>query len=224
LEDMWLPRREGGKGTEIDTLPGGNSMDATDLLNYYKQNLYDALQVPGSRAESGAMIDFGAGGTEITREELKFDKFIKRLLLKFSTLLLDPLRTNLILKKIITEEEWEANKNEILVKFAADSYFAERKQAEMMQMRLTNYAQVRDIIGVYVSHEWAAQEILKMSLEEIEEQRKKIIEEQNDPIYKLADQRNLAMNGGISDTDPFAPAPDGMPGGQQPNQQTTPEV
>lgn len=224
LEDMWLPRREGGKGTEIDTLPGGNSMDATDLLNYYKQNLYDALQVPGSRAESGAMIDFGAGGTEITREELKFDKFIKRLLLKFSTLLIDPLRTNLILKKIITEEEWEANKNEILVKFAADSYFAERKQAEMMQMRLTNYAQVRDIIGVYVSHEWAAQEILKMSLEEIEEQRKKILEEQSDPIYKLADQRNLAMNGGISDTDPFAPAPDGMPGGQQPNQQTTPEV
>jgi len=88
----------------------------------------------------------------------------------------------------------------------------------MMQMRLTNYTQVRDIIGVYVSHEWAAQEILKMTLEEIEVQRKKILEEQNDPIYKLADQRNLAMNGGISDTDPFAPAPDGTPGGQPPIQ------
>lgn len=209
MEDFWLPRREGSKGTEIQTLPGGQNMDATDLLNYYKQNLYDALQVPTSRVDSKSMIDFGAGGTEITREELKFDKFITRLQQKFATLMLDPLRTNLILKRIITEEEWEENKNNIIVQYAADSYFAERKAAEMLQLRLSNYTQLEPIIGVHVSYKWAAMEVLKMTEIEIENERKQILEEQDDEIYKLAAQRSAAANGAISDTDPFAPAPFG---------------
>lgn len=225
LEDFWLPRREGSKGTEITTLPGGNSMDAVDLLNYYKQNLYDALQVPSSRADSGAMINFGQGGTEITRDELKFDKFVKRLQTKFAIVFTEPLKTNLILKKIITEEEWEDNKHSILVDFASDSYFAERKKAEMLQLRLSNYTQVEPIIGTHVSYEWAALNVLHLTQEEIDQERKRILEEQNDPIYKLASQRQAQMNGAMVPENPYEP------GGSDPfnpnpeSQQTTkPEV
>lgn len=216
LEDFWLPRREGSKGTEITTLPGGQNMDATDLLNYYKQNLYDALQVPKARADSGAMIDFGQGGTEITRDELKFDKFVKRLQTKFAAIFLEPLKTNLILKRIITEEEWDENKNAILVDFAADSYFAERKQAEMLQLRLSNYTQVEPIIGVHVSYEWAALEVLHLTQEVIDAERKKILAEQNDPIYKLAAQRAAQQNGAM-EPDPSFNDPEF--GGQPPMQQ-----
>ncbi|UOL48777.1 hypothetical protein [Pseudomonas phage Astolliot] len=196
LEDFWLPRREGSKGTEITTLPGGQNMDATDLLNYYKQNLYDALQVPTSRVDSGAMVDFGQGGTEITREELKFDKLIKRMQTRFSAVFLDPLKTNLILKGIITEGEWEQNKHYLFVEFATDAYFAERKAAEMLQLRLSNYAQVEPIIGVHVSYQWAATEVLKLSQETIDQQRKLIMEEKKDPIYQAAAER-AAMNSGF---------------------------
>lgn len=196
LEDFWLPRREGSKGTEITTLPGGQNMDATDLLNYYKQNLYDALQVPTSRVDSGAMVDFGQGGTEITREELKFDKFIKRLQTRFAAVFLDPLKTNLILKGIITDAEWEQNKHYLYVDFATDAYFAERKAAEMLQLRLSNYAQVEPIIGTHVSYQWAATEVLKLSQETIDQQRKLIMEEKKDPIYRAAFER-AAMNSGF---------------------------
>jgi hypothetical protein len=222
LEDFWLPRREGSKGTEITTLPGGQNMDATDLLNYYKQNLYDALQVPGSRAESGAMIDFGQGGTEITRDELKFDKFVHRLQARFATIFLEPLKTNLILKRIITEEEWDQNKNAIMIDFAVDSYFAERKKAEMLQLRLSNYTQVEPIIGVHVSYEWAALEVLKLTQEEIDEQRKKILEEQKDPIYQLAAQRSAQQNGAM-EPDPSFNDPEFGGGQPTPTPQPNPQ-
>ncbi len=221
LEDFWLPRREGSKGTEITTLPGGQNMDATDLLNYYKQNLYDALQVPKSRADSGAMIDFGQGGTEITRDELKFDKFVHRLQSRFATIFLEPLKTNLILKRIITEEEWDENKNSIIVDFALDSYFAERKKAEMLQLRLSNYTQVEPIIGVHVSYKWAALEVLKLTQEVIDEERKTILEEQKDPIYQLAAQRAAQQNGAM-EPDPSFNDPEfggGGPPTPAPNQQ-----
>lgn len=183
LEDFWLPRREGSKGTEVTTLPGGANADSTNLLEYFKGTLYDALDIPKSRLDSASTFQFGQQ-TEITRDELKFDRFIRRLQQKFSIVFSEPLKTQLILKKIITEDEWNENANDIFFDYATDSYFDELRDAEILQMRLQNYTQVEPIVGKYVSNDWVIRNVLHMSDEEAREERAKILKEQSDPIFK----------------------------------------
>lgn len=187
LEDFWLPRREGSKGTEVTTLPGGANVEQTQLLDYYKSNLYDSLSIPRSRLDSASTFQFGTG-TEITRDELKFDRFVRRLQQRFSTVFSESLKTQLILKKIITEDEWEDNFNDIFFNYASDSYFDELRNAEILQMRLSNYQNVAPIIGKYVSNEWVLRNVLHMSDEESRAQQKIIQEEKKNVLYQTTDE------------------------------------
>jgi hypothetical protein len=204
LEDFWLPRREGGKGTEITTLPGGQNLGQMDDVLYFQQNLYKALNVPISRLDPDSQFGFGRA-TEITRDEVKFAKFINRLRIKFSTLFAKILERQLILKGTITPDEWEMIKNRIRFKFAQDNYFAELKEAEILNNRLAALQQIDAFAGKYYSHDWIRRKVLMQSDEEIQEIDEQILAEMENPQYNppLPDQ----MDGG--EEDPNAPPPDG---------------
>lgn len=183
-EDYWLMRRDGKAITEVDTLPGGANFSDMDDIKWFNRKLYEALRVPLSRMprDDGGM-QIGGGG-EITRDELKFSKFIRTLQIQFSPVLSDPLKTNLIAKKIITEEEWEENVSKISFIFQQDSYYAEVKDIEIMERRLTLMSQVEGVVGKYVSHKYIMKEILRMSDEDIDEQAKLIEEESKEERFK----------------------------------------
>lgn len=168
LEDFWLPRREGGKGTEITTLPGGMNLGELEDVKYFEKKLYKALGVPTSRLEQSQGFSLGRS-TEITRDELKFNKFVSRLRNKFSTLFDDCLRVQLVLKKVCTEEEWESFKEDIWYDFLKDNNFDELKDAELMTNRLTLLQAVDPYVGRYYSREWVRKNVLQMSDEDIEE-------------------------------------------------------
>lgn len=182
LEDFWLPRREGGKGTEITTLPGGQNLGQMDDVLYFQQNLYKALNVPISRLDPNTQFGFGRA-TEITRDEVKFAKFINRLRIKFSTLFSKILHRQLVLKGIITPEEWEAIGNSIRFKFSQDNYFAELKETEILNNRLAALQQIEPFSGKYFSNEWIRRHILRQTDEEIEEIDEQIVAEMNNPQY-----------------------------------------
>ncbi|MGL4522748.1 MAG: portal protein [Bacilli bacterium] len=183
-EDYWLMRRDGKATTEVSTLPGAQSLGSIDDVNYFNKKLYESLHLPLSRIPNeGGGVQFG-GGSEITRDEVKFNKLVKMLRQDFKEVLSDPLHTNLILKGIITEDEWKANENKIRYVFINDSFFEEQKEIEILQGRVNVLESIREYIGRYVSHDYAMRNILKMSSEEIDEQRKLIESELDDPIYK----------------------------------------
>ena len=182
LEDFWLPRREGGKGTEITTLPGGQNLGQMDDVIYFQKKLYKSLNVPISRLDPEAQFNFGRA-TEITRDEVKFAKFINRLRIKFSILFTKILERQLILKGIITPEEWNQINNRIRFKFAQDNYFAELKEAEILASRINTLQQIEAFAGKYYSHEWIRRKVLRQSDEEIEEIDEQIIDEMKNPLY-----------------------------------------
>jgi len=182
LEDFWLPRREGGKGTEITTLPGGQNLGQMDDVLYFQKNLYKSLNVPVSRLDPDTQFGFGRA-TEITRDEVKFAKFINRLRIKFATLFAKILERQLILKGIITPEEWEEIKNRIRFKFAQDNYFAELKETEILNNRLAALQQIDPFAGKYYSHEWIRRKVLMQTDEEIEEIDEQIMAEMENPQY-----------------------------------------
>ena len=153
LEDFWLPRREGGRGTEITTLPGGENLGQIDDINYFQNKLYQALNVPLSRMQPQQGISFGRA-TEITRDELKFAKFVGRLRKKFSQLFNDILKTQLILTGVITEQDWVELRENIQYKFAQDQYFEEMKEAENLRNRIDLVNQMQPFIGTYFSKEY----------------------------------------------------------------------
>jgi hypothetical protein len=189
LEDFWLPRREGGKGTEITTLPGGQNLGELEDVKYFEKKLYKALGVPISRLEA-QQGGIGLGrSTEITRDELKFTKFVTRLRNKFSTLFDDLLRVQLITKGICTEEEWSEFKEDIWFDFKRDNNFTELKEAELLQNRIQTLQLVDPYVGRYYSMEWVRKNILMMDDEEIEEMTQQIEEEQsaNAPDSALPD-------------------------------------
>ena len=168
LEDFFLPRREGGRGTEISTLPGGENLGQIDDIIYFQKKLYRSLNVPINRLEQEAQFSLGRT-TEITRDEVKFKKFIDRLRKRFSDLFYQLLKTQLLLKGIITKEDWNEWKETITFDYIEDNYFSELKQSEMIRERFEMMGTVQDYIGKYVSHEWAIKNILRFNDDEIKD-------------------------------------------------------
>jgi hypothetical protein len=178
LEDFWLPRREGGKGTEITTLPAGQNLGQMEDVLYFHKKLLNALNVPISRLDpqGGGIMGIGRV-TEVTRDEVKFSKFIARLRNKFSRLFDDALRIQLSLKGICTVEEWEEFKESISYDFKKDNNFTEMRDAEIMRERISTATQIDPYVGRYYSSAWVKKNILHMTKEEIEEMQKEIEEE-----------------------------------------------
>ena len=168
LEDFWLPRREGGKGTEITTLPGGENLGQIEDILYFQKKLYKSLNVPLSRLEENQSFVLGRS-TEISRDEVKFTKFIGRLRKKFSDLFMQVLRTQLILKGIITKEDWEKMKEDIVIDFLKDNYFAELKESEVIRERMNSLQMVDPYVGKYYSVNWVRKNILMQTEEEIKD-------------------------------------------------------
>lgn len=167
LEDFWLPRREGGRGTEISTLPGGENLGQIDDIEYFRRKLYKSLNVPSGRLEQEQQFNIGRT-TEISRDELKFQKFVNRLRKKFSALFIDVLKTQLVLKGIVTEEEWEAMRQDIAVDFLQDNHFSELKDAELLRERLGTLREIDEYAGRYYSVEWIRKNVLHQTDEDIE--------------------------------------------------------
>jgi hypothetical protein len=177
LEDFWLPRREGGRGTEITTLPGGQNLGELSDIEYFQKKLYRSLGVPESRiAGSGDGFNLGRS-SEILRDELKFSKFVGRLRKRFSNLFNDILRTQLILKNIVTPEDWEKMSDHIQYDFLYDNHFAELKESELLTNRLTTLTSMEAYIGKYFSTEYVRKKILRQTDEEIIEIDKQIDDE-----------------------------------------------
>ena len=173
LEDFFLPRREGGRGTEITTLPGGENLGQIDDIVYFQKRLYKSLNVPISRLEQEQQFTLGRS-TEISRDEIKFKKFIDRLRKRFSDVFNQLLRTQLILKGIITEQDWDEWKTYIAYDYIEDNYFAELKESEMMRERFDMLGTVDEYAGKYVSIEWIAKNVLKMDDDAIKDMEKQI--------------------------------------------------
>jgi hypothetical protein len=176
LEDFWLPRREGGRGTEITSLPGGQNLGEMDDVLYFQKNLYKALNVPVSRLDPETGFSLGRA-SEISRDELKFAKFVDRLRLRFSMVFHKCLERQLILKGVITSEDWIDFKSNIKYDFAQDNHFAELREAEVLRERMSTLNDVENYVGKYYSQEWIRKNILQQSDDDIEEINKQIEEE-----------------------------------------------
>ena len=189
LEDFWLPSREGGRGTQIDTLPGGQNLGETADIEYFRAKLYRSLNVPVSRLESSSGFNMGRS-TEITRDELKFTKFVQRLRKKFTELFNDILRTQLVLKGVIAENEWMNLRDNIQYNFLQDGHFAELKESEMLMERLRLADSMRDYVGKYYSVEFIRKNVLRQTDREIDAIDKQIKKEIDDGIIAMPDTSN----------------------------------
>jgi hypothetical protein len=169
LEDFWLPRREGGRGTEITTLPGGQNLGEITDIKYFQEKLYRSLNVPPTRIGGEGGFNLGRS-SEILRDELKFTKFVGRLRKRFSNMFSDMLKTQLILKNIITPEDWKVMREHIQYDFLYDNHFSELKEAELMTERLNMAATAEPYIGKYYSQDYVRRKILRQTDEEIVEQ------------------------------------------------------
>ena len=176
LEDFWLPRREGGRGTEISTLPGGQNLGEITDIDYFKKKLYQSLNVPPSRMDGDSGFNLGRS-SEILRDELKFTKFVGRLRKRFSNMFNDMLKTQLILKNIVTPEDWELMSEHIQYDFLYDNHFSELKETELMTERLNMVATAEPYVGKYFSQDYLRRKILRQTDEEIIEQDKLIDKE-----------------------------------------------
>jgi len=211
LEDFWLPRKEGNRGTEISTLPGGENLGQIEDVLYFQKRLFKSLNVPVGRLESEtSQFTFGRS-TEISREEVQFQKFIDRLRTKFSRLFFDILRKQLLLKQIVTEEDWDSIRQDMYIDYPRDNFFAEMKNAEIMRERAETIDRMRDLIGVYFSREWVMKEVLRMSEEEIKEMKKQLEQEKKEDSGENEDQRvfdyGLGSREGGLDMPPRPPQP-----------------
>jgi hypothetical protein len=193
LEDYWLPRREGGRGTEITTLPGGQNLGEISDIEYFQKKLYRSLNVPISRLESSAGFNLGRAA-EISRDELKFTKFVGRLRRKFTELFNDILRTQLILKGIIAEEDWGTIQAHIQYDFIQDGHFAELKESEMMRERVAISDSLQQYVGKYYSNDYIRRIILKQSAREIEEIDLQIKTEKDKGLIQSTDMDSGDIN------------------------------
>ena len=178
LEDFWLPRREGGRGTEITTLPGGQNLGEMDDVNYFQEKLYKSLNIPISRLQSDSGFNMGRSA-EISRDEIKFTKFIQRLRKRFSMLFQDLLKTQCVLKGIVTPEDWDTIKEGIIYDFNDDNHFFELKDAELLEARMNQLNAVSEYVGTYYSIEWVRKNVLKQTEEEMEQIDKQIEDEKS---------------------------------------------
>ena len=181
MEDFWLPRREGGRGTEITTLPGGQNLGELADIEYFQKKLYRALGVPESRIANDGGFNLGRS-SEILRDELKFSKFVGRLRKRFANMFTDFLRTQLILKNIIAPEDWDEISDHIQYDFLYDNQFAELKETELLEGRLGILTQIEPYIGKYYSQEWVRSKVLRQTETEMKEEDKKIEKEIKDGI------------------------------------------
>ena len=181
LEDFWLPSREGGRGTDITTLPGGQNLGEISDIEYFRSKLYRSLNVPASRLEASQGFNLGRS-TEITRDELKFTKFVQRLRKKFTELFNDILKTQLILKAVISEEDWHTLRDHIQYNFLQDGHFSELKESEMLLERIRVANEVRDYVGKYYSVEYVRKHILKQTDRDMEDIDNQIKQEIDDGI------------------------------------------
>ena len=182
LEDFWLPRREGGRGTEISTLPGGSNLGEIDDIVYFQRKLYRSLNVPISRLEAENGFSMGRA-SEITRDELKFTKFVQRIRKKFVPLFTDLLKTNLLLKGVISPEDWPRMQEHIQYDFMEDGHFAELKDAELLNDRIQTLDSIQSYIGTFFSKEYVLRKVLNMTDVEIEEMRVQMKKElETDPL------------------------------------------
>jgi len=201
LEDFWLPRREGGRGTEITTLPGGQNLGEITDIEYFKKKLYRALNVPPSRMDGEGGFNLGRS-SEILRDELKFTKFVARLRKRFSNMFNDMLRTQLILKNIVTPEDWEIMSEHIQYDFLYDNHFSELKESELMQERLGLVETAQPYVGKYYSQDYVRRKILRQTDEEIIEQDKLIEQEIKDGV--IPDPATIDPTTGMPFQDPNA--------------------
>jgi hypothetical protein len=211
LEDFWLPRREGGKGTEITTLPAGQNLGQMEDVQYFQKKLLQSLNVPISRLDPqvGAGIMGVGKTTEVTRDEVKFSKFINRLRNKFSRIFDDALRIQLSLKGICTVEEWEDFKESIYYDYKKDNNFAEMREAEVLRERVLTATQLDPFIGRYYSSKWIKKNVLRMTEEEIEEMEKEIKEEGDSASPVLGGDANAAQTGADAEAEAVDNTTDG---------------
>lgn len=218
MEDFWLPRREGGRGTEITTLQGGQNLGDIEDVMYFKKKLYEALNVPIGRIstdQNQGMFDIGRVGT-ISRDEVKFSKFISKIRKRFSKLFFELLKTQLLLKGIITPEDWDDIKENIVFNFKSDVVFAEQKDAEIFKDRISTLQMADGYLGKYFSEKYIRRKILRQSEEEIKIMDEEIAEEKQ---KQLEDQQ---ANGGPDDQSGDTPT-DGTDSGQPDTQQSNDE-
>jgi len=179
LEDFWLPRREGGRGTEITTLPGGSNLGEIDDIKYFQNKLYRSLNVPVSRMEAENNFSLGRS-TEITRDELKFTKFVQRIRKKFTPVFTDMLKTQLVLKGVISLEEWDRIKEHIQYDFLQDGHFAELKKAELLNDKVQTLQSIEPYIGQFFSKKWVQKNVLQFTDSEIDEMANQLEDESED--------------------------------------------
>ena len=179
LEDFWLPRREGGRGTEITTLPGGENLGQIDDILYFQKKMYKALNVPVSRLEQDQAAGLLGRASEINRDELKFQKFIDRLRNKFSSLFLGILKKQLMLKGVITEEDWDTWKNDIVVDYIRDNHFSELRDAELLREKLQTLDVMQQYVGEFFSKEYVMKNVLLLDDDAMKEMKDQIAQEKS---------------------------------------------
>jgi len=201
MEDFWLPRREGGRGTEISTLPGGQNLGEITDIQYFQKKLYRSLNVPETRLQGDSGFSLGRS-SEILRDEIKFSKFVGRMRKRFSSMFNDILKTQLLLKNVVTPEDWEYMADHIQYDFLYDNHFAELKEAELRESRLNQATMVEPFIGKYYSQDYVRRNVLRQTDAEIKEQDDLIKQEIKDG--KIPDPAEVqamemqAMNGGAN--------------------------
>ena len=192
LEDYWLARREGGKGTEVTTLAGGQTLGQMDDVLYFQKKFYQTLNVPVNRLNSDALFSLGRA-TEVTRDELKFARFISRMRGRFAQLFTKLLETQLVLKQVMTIEDFNNIAADIKYDFSKDNYFTELKDGEMLTNRINNARNMQDMVGKYFSQEWLRKNVLQQSEDDIEEMDDQIIAEQDSGDPRWINQ-NILQN------------------------------
>jgi hypothetical protein len=215
-EDFWFPRREGNRATEIDTLPGGATLSDNDNLSYFQRKLYKSLGVPVSRLEPENMYSFGRV-SEMTRDELRFSKFVRRLRARFSILFDTLLEKQLILKGILTPEEWVEVKDLIRYDFMKDNYFEELKQMEILREKITTLRDIEENVGKYFSRKWVQKNVLFMNDDDIKEMNNEIAQERAAGLYRDPDMEDAPPEDDLQpDEDELPPEDDDSGDEEQP--------
>jgi hypothetical protein len=216
LEDFWMPRREGGKGTEVSTLQGGQNLGEMEDVKYFQKKLFQSLNVPTSRLEENTGFNIGRA-SEISRDEVKFFKFVERLRMKFSEIFLNLLRVQLVLKGVIREDEWKDIEPKIAFKFNMDSHFSELKESEVLKDRLQSARDAEDFVGKYYSRDFVRRHILKQTAEDIEEIDNAIKSE-------MAEGKILPPEGQMTPAGAEGAPPEAAMGGDAPQAPAAPNV
>jgi len=204
MEDFWLPRREGGRGTEISTLPGGQNLGEMEDVDYFRKKLYKSLNVPISRMEAENQFNLGRA-SEITRDEIKFKKFINRLRSRFNEMFYKLLETQLLLKGITTREEWLSMKKDIFFHYSEDNHYAEMKAGELMRERMTLLNDLDQYVGKYFSQKYVREEVLRQTEKDVERIDKEISAEEAAGEYEDDDGGEEPQQESYTNIEPFIP-------------------